>query len=59
MKKINLSEASVIVGGTAPVCTVSFEKTSPTVCMQVTTCVDKNGAVVSKASESADLVRCE
>lgn len=59
MKKINLAMANTIVGGTSkPVCTISFEKTSPTVCMEVTTCVDKNGKVIKTSSESTLLANC-
>lgn len=47
MKKINMNEASAIVGGTTT-CVNSFELNlvgDATVCNAVKTCTDKNGVV--------------
>ncbi len=58
MKKVNFTEASAIVGGTCTTtCTVRYVKNGNT-CNAVTTCVDKNGKVLSTDSKSTTLTNC-
>lgn len=60
MKKINLSEASTIVGGTCNTCVNSFEMTlvgGNTVCNAVKTCTDKCG-VVTKTYSATNIANC-
>lgn len=59
MKKINMSEASTVVGGTTT-CVNSFELNlvgDNTVCNAVKTCTDKNG-VVTKTFTAAAIINC-
>ncbi|AVF34818.1 MULTISPECIES: DUF4762 family protein [Rahnella] len=59
MKKINMTEASTIVGGTTT-CVNSFELNlvgNATVCNAVKTCTDKNG-VVTKTFTAAAIINC-
>jgi len=59
MKKINMSEASAVVGGTTT-CVNSFELNlvgDQTVCNAVKTCTDKNG-VVTKTFTAAAMMNC-
>lgn len=59
MKKINLSEASTIVGG-CDTCVNSFELTlvgGKTVCSAVQTCTDKCG-VVTKTYSATNIINC-
>lgn len=59
MKKINQSEASEVIGGTAT-CSNSFELNlvgNTTVCNAVKTCTDKNGAV-QKTYTPAAIINC-
>ncbi|HCH38733.1 MAG TPA: DUF4762 domain-containing protein [Enterobacter sp.] len=48
MKKINMTEASAIIGGTCETCENTYELmivNGSDVCAAVTTCTDKNGVV--------------
>ncbi|MBC3212333.1 DUF4762 family protein [Serratia fonticola] len=58
MKKLNISEASTIVGGTCKTCSVEYVNLTPTTCNAVTTCVDKDGKVVSVDSKPVALSSC-
>lgn len=54
MKKLNITEANTIVGGTCKqTCTVAYVATGTTACNVVTTCVDKHGKVISTESKPA------
>ncbi|WP_265669255.1 DUF4762 family protein [Klebsiella grimontii] len=60
MKKMTMTEASVIVGGTCTTCVNSFELTlvgDETACNAVKTCTDKNG-VVTKSYTPAAMANC-
>lgn len=57
MKKVNVSEANTIVGGTCKTCTVQYVLTDKT-CNAVSTCVDKNGKIVSTDSKLVDVTSC-
>ncbi|MCL1031673.1 DUF4762 family protein [Serratia silvae] len=59
MKKVNTFEASAIVGGNCKkVCTVEFVRGTGGACMEVTTCLDKHGKVVSQNSAKVDSKNC-
>ena len=58
MKKLNISEASVIVGGTSKTCTVTYV-TTDSGCKEVTTCTDKHGKIVSQDSKNTALTNCK
>ncbi|AYM93500.1 TPA: DUF4762 family protein [Serratia fonticola] len=58
MKKLNVSEASTIVGGTCKTCSVEYVNLTPSTCNAVTTCVDKDGKVVSVDSAPVSLANC-
>ncbi|HHQ4313529.1 TPA: DUF4762 family protein [Serratia fonticola] len=59
MKKVNVSEANVIVGGTCKTCTVQYEYVQANkTCNAVSTCVDKNGKIVSTDSKLVDVSSC-
>jgi hypothetical protein len=58
VKKINLFEANSIVGGTCNTCSVQYVRESLTTCNAITTCVDKNGKIVSTATTPTDSANC-
>lgn len=62
MKKLNIAEASVVIGGTCcKTCSDAFEWVivgSNDVCKSVTTCTDKNG-VVTKTYKTAPASSCK
>ncbi|WP_072010902.1 MULTISPECIES: DUF4762 family protein [unclassified Serratia (in: enterobacteria)] len=58
MKKINLFEANAIVGGTCTTCSVEYVRGSLTTCNAVSTCVDKNGQIVSTETTPTDIANC-
>ncbi|HEY1845065.1 MAG TPA: DUF4762 family protein [Buttiauxella sp.] len=58
MKKLNVSEAQVVIGGTCKTCTDSFEWVGDNVCNSVKTCTDKNG-VVTKTYKTAPASSCK
>lgn len=60
MKKLNITEADVIVGGTCKekTCSVKYARGAGGACMAVTTCLDKHGKVASETSAPADAVNC-
>ncbi|WP_411751238.1 DUF4762 family protein [Serratia sp. (in: enterobacteria)] len=58
MKKVNVFEASAIVGGTCNTCSVEYVNLTPSTCTAVTTCVDKDGKVVSVDSAPVALNSC-
>lgn len=57
MKKVNFVEAEKIIGGTCRVCTVQFSLSGST-CNAVTTCLDKNGNVVSSKTQEVAAANC-
>ena len=63
MKKLNVSEASNVIGGTTASCAVTFEMettgtgtSAVSVCRKVTTCNGKYGEIVTRTP--ADLSSC-
>ena len=61
MKKLNIAEASIVIGGCCQTCTDSFEWATVgnnDVCQAVTTCTDKNG-VVTKTYKTAPASSCK
>jgi hypothetical protein len=61
MKKLNIAEASVVIGGTCKTCSDSFDWISEggnEVCKSITSCVDKNG-VVTKTYRTAPASSCK
>lgn len=61
MKKLNIAEASIVIGGCCQTCSDSFEWTTSgndDVCKAVTTCTDKNG-VVTKTYRTAPYSSCK
>lgn len=60
MKKLNIAEASAVIGGHCKTCSDSFEWVTSgnnEVCKAVTTCIDKNG-VVTKTYKTAPYSSC-
>jgi len=60
MKKINMTEASAIIGGTCETCVNTYELMSingSDVCAAVKTCTDKNG-VVTRTYQVSDKANC-
>lgn len=60
MKKINMTEASAIIGGTCETCVNTYELMTVNgsgVCADVKTCTDKNGAV-TRTYKISDKANC-
>lgn len=60
MKKMNVTEASAIVGGTCETCVNTYELmtvNTAEVCAAVKTCTDKNG-VVTRTYQISDKANC-
>ncbi len=60
MKKMNMAEASTIIGGTCETCVNTYELMSVNgsdMCAEVITCTDKNG-VVNRTYKLSDKANC-
>lgn len=60
MKKMNPFAANAIVGGSCKkVCTITYVRGTGGACMEVNTCQDKHGRVVSQSSDRVDSTKCD
>lgn len=57
VKKLTVSQANSIVGGTCKTCTTKYVA-SGFKCNMVTTCTDKTGKVISQDSKPTALANC-